>query len=740
MTTRLTLTVLSSALAVGAAACADQPADRNSTRRALLVGCTAYPNLTPDHQLHGATTDVHLVRDLLIKKYQFPRENIAELVEGFGEARRPTLEHIRAGFEELARKSRLGDRVVILLSGHGAQQPAQTKDRTEVDRLDEIFLPADVGGWDSKSKTVTNAIIDNDLGEWLRAIQAKGASVWLIVDSCHSGTMIRGTDDDVVRGVRPEELVPKDVLDEAYRAAQEVRRQGRPGIVDDWLEPGTTQRGLVALYACQPHERTVETRPPDAHGLMTYTLCQVLNEARGPLTHAELVRRIHRSYIASGRFNPPMPTVEGPDVGRLVLDDAAPSALDPMTLARDRDGWTIDGGELRGLTPRTVLAVSAPGDSPRPDEVVGHVRILADGLGPLQSRVEPCEYAGRPADDRLPEGGTCRPVYFDYGSMLRLGVAADRYVGIEVSRGGEMPKATLADPVRARLAELLRGIERAPSLPFRLVERPEERADWLVRAADPQAGRLYLLPKTDLMLPRSGSTSDAVPGALGPFAAEPAALEETLRRIARYHQLLRIVGKQGQQDRPGLDDVVVDLELRRLKSPEDEEGTPLEDRNGRPDFREGDVVGFLVTNRGLVPADVTLLFLDSDFYIEPLFPANPSTDNRLIPHQKLLRRARINASTTGEEHVALIAVKAKDDPLPADFTFLVQPRIERAKGQGQSRGIDASRGFDSPLGQLVQNAIYAHGTTRRGLDQMELRNFSMRLVSWRTLRRDAQGP
>ena len=350
-----------------------------------------------------------------------------------------------------------------------------------------------------------------------------------------------------------------------------------------------------------------------------------------------------------------------------------------------------------------MLAVSAPGDSPRSDDVAGHVKILSQGFGPLRARVEPCEYAGKPANAQLPEGATCRPVYVDYGS-LRVRVAADRYVGIEVSRGGEMPSRTLPEPARVRLADVLRGSE-AANLPFRFVE-PPERPDWLVRAADPQAAQVYLVPAT-------GMTSEEVPKVLGPFPAEPELLGQRLRGIAQFRQLLQVVGKVREQGQQVGDAVDVSLELRRLKSPDDDEGTPLADAGGRPDFRDGDLVGFLVSNKGRYPADVTLLFLDSSFGIEALFPVEPGINNRLKPGQKLLRRARINASTTGEEHMVLIAVKAGNDPLCTDFTFLAQPTIDRAKGEGRAHGTDASRGFDSPLGELVQNALYAEGKTRR---------------------------
>ncbi len=329
----------------------------------------------------------------------------------------------------------------------------------------------------------------------------------------------------------------------------------------------------------------------------------------------------------------------------------------------------------------------------------------------------------------MPEGSICRPVYVDFGS-LRLRVAADRYVGIEVSRGGEMPSRTLTEATRAQLAGLLRRYDATPGHPFRFVE-PPERPDWLVRAADPQAAQVYLVPAT-------GMTSEEVPKMLGPLPAEPVVLGERLRGIAQFQQLLQVVGKVREQGQGVGDAVDVSLELRRLKGRDDEEGTPLADASGRPDFRDGDLVGFLVSNKGRYPADVTLLFLDSGFGIEPLFPVEAGIDNRLKPGERLLRRAQINASTTGEEHMVLIAVKAENEPLRTEFTFLAQPTIERARGAGRARGTDAPRGFDSLLGEMFQNALYAQGRTR-GLNPIEARNYATRLVSWRTLPREPRG-
>ncbi len=98
---------------------------------------------------------------------------------------------------------------MILLCGHGSQQPDDdpaNPDDVESDGLDEIFLPCDVDKYDGQRGAVTNAITDDQQRAWLVQLLATGARVWVVVDACHSETMVRGT--EVSRQVPPHVLVP----------------------------------------------------------------------------------------------------------------------------------------------------------------------------------------------------------------------------------------------------------------------------------------------------------------------------------------------------------------------------------------------------------------------------------------------------------------------------------------------------------------------------------------------------
>jgi hypothetical protein len=225
-----------------------------------------------------------------------------------------------------------GDQVLILLAGHGSQQPADPDPADEEpDGLDEIFLPADAEAWSPSAHRVVNAIVDDEIRQWIAAIRSKGAVVTIIVDACHSGTITRGGPSAVRdRGIPVESLIPPAEL-------ARVRAAVSPG----GLPAGTTANraaaarafdltdapsDITALYAADVDETTPELPMPDAagptQGLFTYTVTRILTEGRGPITYRELVQRVIDRYRAEG-FNP-TPSLEGTGIDREVLGERAP--------------------------------------------------------------------------------------------------------------------------------------------------------------------------------------------------------------------------------------------------------------------------------------------------------------------------------------------------------------------------------------------------------------------------------
>ncbi len=230
---------------------------------ALLVGCTKYDKLAENFWLHGPGNDVVLMRKVLTERFGFADRDIVTLAEGPRAAGRPTRANIQRQFDRLAREARPGDQIVIVLGGHGSQQPDQ-EPFDEPDGLDETFLPCDAGPWDGSKLAVHNAIIDDEMEVWTRAITDKGAALFLILDSCHSGTMARDIDPvEVLREIPEGKLVPLDVLQKAraarpggamrHAADQRRRPRSRRTRRRDWsrsMPPSRTSRRSSAR--CRP--------------------------------------------------------------------------------------------------------------------------------------------------------------------------------------------------------------------------------------------------------------------------------------------------------------------------------------------------------------------------------------------------------------------------------------------------------------------------------------------------------
>lgn len=332
-----------------AATFAPTPAD--ATARALLVAVSGYPDAKM--RLEGPANDSRLLYEVLTQR-GFDRANISVLADGIGAddpdgievAGQPTRQAIVDAFGRLAAESGSGDEVFIAMSGHGTQQPAHDL-RSEPDGLDELFLPIDVGRWDASIDSIDNAIVDDEIGQFLDRIRRTGASVWLVLDSCHSGTGTRAAEAQDVRrrAVSPESLgVPAARMQTA--AAAEAPAQAADLGADT---------GLVAFFAAQSDESALELALPakqpgaQPHGLLSYYIAQALARGR-PGSYLDLAQSVRAGYdeVGGARRGFPTPLFEG-DLAAPILGGTADGPTHWPARLLDAGRARVDAGQVHGL-------------------------------------------------------------------------------------------------------------------------------------------------------------------------------------------------------------------------------------------------------------------------------------------------------------------------------------------------------------------------------------------------------
>lgn len=300
-------------------------------RHALLIGVGRYTNLEPALQLHGPAHDVANMQQALLRLGWQP-ERIRRLVDSEG-----TRAAIVAAFRALANRVMPGDLAMIYLAGHGTQSPARMgtglRDE-EPDFLDELFLPTDAGGWNGGIGRVDAAIYDDEFDEMITAIRRRGASVWLVADTCHAGTITRARSEDgyTTRSVPPSAVgIPPEVFRSAveHLAPGKGARLVRPPLD---LEPGTGS--LTAFFASDAAGEATETDFPDPArgkvrmGLFTRTLVKVLADTTPSDTYQAILARVRERLPATGRQS--MPQLAARDSAVPFLDATPVQAVGPV--------------------------------------------------------------------------------------------------------------------------------------------------------------------------------------------------------------------------------------------------------------------------------------------------------------------------------------------------------------------------------------------------------------------------
>jgi hypothetical protein len=149
-------------------------------------------------------------------------------------------------------------------------------------------------------------------------------------------------------------------------------------------------------------------------------------------------------------------------------------------------------------------------------------------------------------------------------------------------------------------------------------------------------------------------------------------------------------------------------------------------------FRPGDLISFRVHNKSqALRLDVTLLIVGSDFEISPFYPKANEAVTSVDAGATLTTPpppGQISEQPPfGPECLVVIAAPASNPPV--DFSALAQPGLPHA------RAADSLGSLRSPLGELLESALFRSGT-RRGLGRSVADQHGMRVLTWRTERKE----
>lgn len=640
------------------------------TNHALIVAVSKYPSLNEDLWLAGPVNDAKLVHEYLLSSapIEFSEDGITVLADGIDGAAEPTNAHIRDAFATLAEDVQPGDFVFLHFSGHGSQAPALVEG-SEQDGLDELFLPSDIAGWDMSSGTIPNALVDDDLGAMITALTEKGANVWAVFDSCHSGTVTRAgpsgnpLDAEKSRKLTPTALgIPEDVMD----AVEPVRtRSGTPAPEAATLETSGTGEGqFVYFYAAQTNQTTPEMRLPQddpdrvSHGLFTFTLFETL--AKNPaLTYRQLGEEILRRYTAGYRVQP-TPLFEG------ALDDPVFGAdigqggrVQQWPVKQEGDKRTFTGGRLHGLTVGDELTL-LPGPAATDDDKIATIRITA--TDDFQSEfeivdggfvlIEPGYYARKPAEEMSFAISVAMPDPSSLGDSDRDAVQA----------------------VLEKLQEIGREGLRLSLVPA------EERADIYLQAAN---GALWLVPAGAERIEEGADKTISIAYADRDTGETSGVLAESLARIARVANLLKLGDSFSRSGGGGLELTYY------LISGETGERTAVRPPEV-PRLEPGDEMDIEAKNTSNRPLDLNILYVGVSYSIDFMY------NGRINPGETLRDGLlEIIEGEYGRERLISIVTPADPQTATADFSWLTQPALGRTRAAAADNG----GGFEDMLAE-----------------------------------------
>ncbi len=252
------------------------------TKRALLIGIDIYQPVNIEEteksrggwtNLDGCKNDAMAIGEIIKSRFGFEEKNIATLYNQ--DAKRDV---IIASLEKLISESKAGDIVFIYYAGHGSQVYNSLSAEASGDKQDESIVPADMLD-----------IRDKELAALFNRLLDKGVILTLIFDSCHSGSIARGSNTPSIAKTRHINGNAVDAMD-----------------ATDPQKP--EDRGALVFSAAQPEQLAKEALDDQGnpHGAFTVALMKALNSSPVNESAEVLFLRLKAIMQANGSTQEPV--------------------------------------------------------------------------------------------------------------------------------------------------------------------------------------------------------------------------------------------------------------------------------------------------------------------------------------------------------------------------------------------------------------------------------------------------
>ena len=148
-----------------------------TNKKALCIGINY---IGSQYELNGCINDVNNIKSKLISNYGFIDSDIHILTDAAASKIKPTKTNILNEIKNLLVNAKTNDLLFLCFSGHGSQTTDLNGE--EKDGLDEMIISADL-------QCITDDLLNSLIRTSIPA-SSTNVSLFVLFDSCHSGTML----------------------------------------------------------------------------------------------------------------------------------------------------------------------------------------------------------------------------------------------------------------------------------------------------------------------------------------------------------------------------------------------------------------------------------------------------------------------------------------------------------------------------------------------------------------------